>query len=106
MKSKTLLPFRQSLGLGQCEHTTNDNEHINSIIKRKFDYKAHELPYSGFVSFAKFSFSGQHKHFVRLKFSLVAMKRFTHAIPAHTRVKIKTTFDRNTLNVTQDEHRH
>ncbi len=60
--------------------------------------------YSGFVLLAKFSFLGQNKHFVRLKFGLVPMKQFAHAIPAHTRIKIKTTRDRN---VTQDErHTH
>ncbi len=58
----------------------------------KISHKAEQstcIPYSGFVSLAKFSFSGQHKHFVRLKFGLVAMKRFTHAIPAHTLVANK-----------------
>ena len=43
MKTKTLLPLRQSFGLGQSKYSTNDNEHITSIIKKKVDYKAHEL---------------------------------------------------------------
>ena len=43
IKSKMLLPLRESLGIGRKEFTTNDNEHINSIIKKKVDYKFSEL---------------------------------------------------------------
>ena len=43
MKSKMLLPLRQSLGLGRKFYTTNDNEHVNSVIKKKVNYKANEL---------------------------------------------------------------
>jgi hypothetical protein len=43
IKTKMLLPLRESLGIGNKEYTTNDNEHINSIIKKKVDYKLHEL---------------------------------------------------------------
>ncbi len=42
-KSKMLLPLRQSLGLGRRRYTTNDNEHVNSIIKKKLNYQANEL---------------------------------------------------------------
>ena len=42
-KSKLLFPLRQPLGLGRSEYTTNDNEHINSVIKKKVGYKANEL---------------------------------------------------------------
>ncbi len=43
MKTKMLLPLRQLLGLGRNHYTTNDNENVNSIIKKKLDYKANEL---------------------------------------------------------------
>ena len=42
-KEKMLLPLRKSIGLGRNEFTTNDNECINSIIKKKVNFKASEL---------------------------------------------------------------
>ena len=42
-KTKMLLPLRKSLGLGRGEYTTNDNESVNALIKKKVDYKASEL---------------------------------------------------------------
>ncbi len=38
-----LLPIRKSIGLGKSEYTTNDNEWMNSIIKKKVNFKASEL---------------------------------------------------------------
>ncbi len=68
---------------------------INDIIQA-----VHYCIYSGFVLLANFSFLGQNKHFICLKFGLLPMKWFAHAIPAHIHVKIKTTRD---CNMTQDE---
>ena len=42
-KEKMLLPLRKSIGLGISQYTTNDNECINSIIKKKVNFKASEL---------------------------------------------------------------
>ena len=43
IKTKMLLPLRESIGIGRGEYTTNDNEAMNAFIKQMVNYKASEL---------------------------------------------------------------
>lgn len=43
IKTKMLLPLRESIGIGRTEYTTNDNEAMNAFIKKMVHYKANEL---------------------------------------------------------------